>query len=164
MTYFELEDADFALLMSRERRGGQVAIWSLVLIFLVPGLMDGSIALVTLGGAFAVSATIATIRAFRRPWTPVPGMGPPRVRHAPDVRAARVGAADACPPARGHVQPDARAPRPHDPRPHDPRPHRLPHRRRCAPPDRGTGTRWVTTGRPARRRSRPGSRRACARQ
>ena len=64
--YFELEDADLALLMSRERRGGQVAIWSLVVIFLVPGLLDGSIALVTLGGALAVGATTATVRAFRR--------------------------------------------------------------------------------------------------
>ena len=122
--YFELEDADLALLMSRERRGGQVAIWSLVALFLVPGLLDGSIALVTLGGALAVGATIATVRAFRR-----------------------------------SVQPDARARRRHDPRPH-----RLPRWRPCAPPERGTGTRWVTTGRPSRRRNHSGFRGACARQ
>lgn len=89
--YFELEDADLALLLSRERRGGQVAIWSLAALFLVPGLLDGSLALVTLGGALAAGATIATVRAFRRTPTAAEPARRPRVRHSPvrDPGAAR---------------------------------------------------------------------------
>jgi hypothetical protein len=159
--YFELEDADLALLLSRERRGGQVAIWSLVAIFLVPGLLDGSIALVTLGGALAVGATIATVRAFRRPPTAAVLARAPGVRYAPrpETRAGRFRDADARPPARRHLQPDAGVRGRHDPRPS-----RLPPGRPCARPERGTGTRRVSTGDTSPRRTRAGPRGACARR
>jgi len=51
MMYWEMREVDLVLMMARERRGGHVALWSLAALFLVPGLIDGSVALITLGGS-----------------------------------------------------------------------------------------------------------------
>jgi hypothetical protein len=64
--YWGLHDADLVVLMSRERRGGQLAIWALAALFLVPGLLDGSVALMTLGGSVLVAALIASVRGRNR--------------------------------------------------------------------------------------------------
>jgi hypothetical protein len=69
--YWDLHDADLVLLMSRERRGGQLAIWSLASVFLIPGIMDGSMALMTLGGSVLLAAVIVSIRGRRREGQPV---------------------------------------------------------------------------------------------
>ena len=49
MTYWETHDVDLVLTLSREGRGGPVALWSLAAVFLIPGFMDGSVALIAIG-------------------------------------------------------------------------------------------------------------------
>ena len=106
--HWELHDADLVLLISRERRGSQVALWSLAAVFLVPGSLDGSIALVALGASIAVRASVVSVRAFRRRDAAVLRLAPPASeRCVPGTAPSR----------RGSDRARCGTPRPRRPRP-----------------------------------------------
>jgi hypothetical protein len=66
LTYSELHDDELVGTLAHDPRTGCLALWSVTLVFVLPGLLDHEVALLTIGIALGCAAAFASGRCFKR--------------------------------------------------------------------------------------------------